>query len=320
LYYFQNIGIKWINHKGAEKDLINISNVELHVGSKEELLPDFAPDFPYIATCAKVDQYSVPWHWHKAVEVFYMQSGTLEYYTPKGKMTFPTGSGGMINSNVLHRTRPQEGTEKSIQLLHIFDTSFIAGQQGSRIEQRYITPIIAAPQAELIALYPDHPAQARLLNTIRESFNLSEHDFGYEMKLRAVLSEIWFQLLVMSLPLLKEAGDYNKTNDKIKLMMIYIHEHYAEKISIAEIAAAAFSSERECFRAFHDCLHMTPVEYIKSYRLQMACYLLAKSRETITFISHACGLGSSSYFGKVFRENIGCTPIEYRRKWQDNDM
>jgi len=295
--------------------LKNISNIEFHAGSKEELLPDFVPDFPYIASCVELGKYVVPWHWHKAVEIFYMQKGILEYYTPKGKMTFPTGSGGMINSNVLHRTRPQEESEKNIQLLHIFDTSFIAGQQGSRIEQRYITPIIAAPQVEIIALYPDDPAQARLLNTIRESFTLVENDFGYEIKLRAVLSEIWFQLLSMSLTLLKETGDYNKTNDKIKLMMIYIHEHYAEKISIAKIAAAAFSSERECFRAFRDCLHMTPAEYIKSYRLQMACYLLAKSRETITFISHACGLGSSSYFGRVFRENIGCTPIEYRRKW-----
>ncbi|MBE6831962.1 MAG: helix-turn-helix transcriptional regulator, partial [Ruminococcaceae bacterium] len=198
--------------------------------------------------------------------------------------------------------------------------SFIAGEQGCRIEQRYITPVIAHSQLELIALYPDHPEQAPLLNTIRESFNLFENDFGYEMQLRASLSDIWLRLLTMSSPLLKEGRDYDRINDKIKLMMIYIHEHYAEKISIGEIAAAAFSSERECFRAFHDCLHMTPVEYIKSYRLQMACHLLAKSRESITFISRACGLGSSSYFGKTFREHAGCTPAEYRRKWRDNDI
>ncbi len=296
----------------------NISNIEFHAGSKEERLPDFASDFPYIASHADFIGRFVPWHWHKAVELFYMQSGTLEYYTPKGKKVFPTGSGGLVNSNVLHMTKPQ--AEGTIQLLHIFDPSFIAGEQGCRIEQRYITPVIAHSQLELIALYPDRPEQTSLLNTIRESFNLSENDFGYEIKLRASLSDIWLRLLTMSSPLLREGGDYDRINDKIKLMMIYIHEHYAEKISIEEIAAAAFSSERECFRAFHDCLHMTPVEYIKSYRLQMACRLLAKSRESITFISRVCGLGSSSYFGKVFREHAGCTPAEYRRKWRDNDI
>ena len=101
--------------------------------------------------------------------------------------------------------------------------------------------------------------------------------------------------------------------------MVYIHEHYPEKITVPEIAAAAFLSERECFRLFRDCLHMTPVEYIKSYRLQIACQMLAGGREPVTAISHACGLGSSSYFGKVFREYAQCTPTQYREKWQDCD-
>ena len=114
-------------------------------------------------------------------------------------------------------------------------------------------------------------------------------------------------------------GEHNKSNDKIKLMMIYIHEHYREKISIPELAAAAYLSERECYRVFHDCLHVTPVEYITTYRLQVACQMLAKGQESVTVISHECGLGSSSYFGKVFREYTHCSPTEYRRKWQNSD-
>lgn len=215
----------------------NISNIEFHAGSKEELLPDFKSDFQYIASHAELDKYIgcfVPWHWHKAVELFYMQSGVLEYYTPKGKIVFPTGSGGMVNSNVLHMTRPQAEAKGTVQLLHIFDTSFISSKQGSRIEQKFISPVITAPQIEIIALYPDNPAQAELLNIIRDSFNLSESNFGYEIKLHAALSDIWLRLFTTSLPLLENKGDYNKINDKIKLMMIYIHEHYAKKISIAD--------------------------------------------------------------------------------------
>lgn len=90
--------------------------------------------------------------------------------------------------------------------------------------------------------------------------------------------------------------------------------------SRAELAAAAYLSERECFRIFHDCLHMTPVEYIKTYRLQMACRMLAGGQKSVTDVSHACGLGSSSYFGKVFREYVHCSPSEYRQKWQDSDI
>lgn len=299
----------------------DIYGVEFYVGSKEEVLPDFASDFPYLASRVRLDRFEgriAPWHWHRTVELFYIESGMLEYYTPKGKTAFPAGSGGMVNSNILHMTKSNEKFGKNIQLLHIFDTSLIGGEHGSRIEQKYITPIITAPQIELIALYPDDARQKKALDQIRESFALSERDAGYEMKLRSSLSGIWLELFQTALPMLERKESYNKLNDKLKMMMIYIHEHYAEKMTVAEIAAAAFSSERECFRGFRQCLHMTPVEYIHSYRLRMACHMLANSTEKITLIGHACGLGSSSYFGKIFREYFGCTPLEYRRRWQKN--
>lgn len=300
----------------------DITNIEFHTGSKEERLPGFAPDFPYIASRAELDKYIgrfVPWHWHKTVELFYVENGVLEYTTPKGKTVFPAGYGGMVNSNVLHMTRACSREEKNVQLIHIFDPSFIAGEQASRIEKKFVLPVVTASQLEIFVLRPHIPAEEEVLNLLRASFALSEQEWGYEIKLRAVLSEIWIKLFSLSIPVLEEKGECSNFDDKIKMMMIYIHEHYAEKITVAELAAAAFSSERECFRAFHDCLQMTPVEYMQTYRLQMACRMLAKGKETVTAVSHACGLGSSSYFGKVFRSYTGCTPTEYRRRWQDSD-
>ena len=300
----------------------NTHSIEFYAGSKEELLPDFEKDFPYISSRAELDKYIgryVPWHWHKAVELFYMESGSLEYDMPKGKLLFPAGSGGMVNSNVLHMTKAISQREQNIQLLHIFDVSLLAGEHGSRIEQKYITPVITAPQLEIIPLFPGNAAEESILNLIAASFRLSADEFGYEIKLREALTEIWFMLFELSRPLREKTGGHNKINDKIKLMMIYIHEHYGEKISIPELAAAAYLSERECYRVFHECLHMTPIEYIRAYRLQAACQMLAKGQESVTVISHDCGFESSSYFGKIFREYAHCSPTEYRKKWQNSD-
>lgn len=301
----------------------NISTIEFYSGTKEELLPGFAPDFPYIATRAELDKYRegfVPWHWHKTVELFYMKSGGIEYFTPKGRTVFPAGSGGMVNSNILHMTRPLGGSEENIQIHHIFDPSFIAGERGSRIEEKYVTPLVTAPQVEIISLSPHNPQEARALEALQNSFLISEKEFGYELKLREALSSIWLQLFHISGSLLEDKGVSGKANDKIKTMLVYIHEHYGEKLQISHVAEAAFCSERECFRVFRHSLHMTPAEYIQSYRLQMACRLLADSRDPVTSICQTCGLGSSSYFGKVFREHMGCTPMEYRRKWQNYDI
>ena len=304
-------------------DMKNIHNIEFYNGTKEELLPGFEKDFPYIASRAELDKYIeryVPWHWHRTVELFYVESGSVEYDTPKGKILFPAGSGGMVNSNVLHMTKAISQREKNVQLLHIFDVSLLAGEQGSRIEQKYITPVITAVQIEIIPLFPGNKEEERILKLLADSFRLSSDEFGYEIRLREALAQIWLMLFELSSSMREKKDGYSKSNDKIKLMMIYIHEHYREKISIQKLATAAYLSERECYRVFHDCLHMTPVEYITSYRLQVACQMLAKSQETVTFISHECGLGSSSYFGKVFREYVHCSPIEYRKKWQNSDI
>ena len=47
--------------------------------------------------------------------------------------------------------------------------------------------------------------------------------------------------------------------------------------------------------------------------------MLADSQIPITEIGYACGFGNASYFGKIFREYTGSTPLQYRRKWQNSE-
>lgn len=296
----------------------DITEVTFYAGSKEERLPGFAPDFPYIASRVAMDRYpgrSAPWHWHGAVELSYTQQGCMKYHTPGGVCLLPEGSAVLVNANVLHMTTAEPGT---VQLLHIFDPALLA-PPDSRIAARYITPLAAASQVEALCLRPDDPAQTAVLEQIKEAFLLPPGDFGYEIRLRNILSEIWLALLEQAAPLLNKRSRQGKPSGKVKEMMACIHEHFGEKLAVSDIAAEAFLSERECFRAFRDCLHTTPAEYMKSYRLQQACRLLRENRLSVTEIGQLCGLGSSSYFGKTFREAVGCTPSEYRRKWQDID-
>lgn len=299
-----------------------VEKVEFYAESKEERLPNFESDFPYTMSCAKLDKYIgrfAPWHWHKAVELFYMESGTLEYNTPKGKMVFPAGSGGFVNSNVLHMTRTVSHTEENVQLLHIFDPSFISGNQGSRIEKRYILPIVTSPQMEILGFFPEQREHAAMLGLIREAFCLKEHETGYEIKIREALSRIWMLIFEGFYSQCSGNVKADKNDERLKTMLIYIHEHFADKIPVSELASTVYLSERECFRLFRNYLHVTPTEYIRGCRLRAACQMLANGRESITNIGRACGLGDGSYFGKIFREYAGCTPMEYRRKWQDRN-
>ena len=97
-------------------------------------------------------------------------------------------------------------------------------------------------------------------------------------------------------------------------MLTFISDHYAEKLTIGDIAAAAQVGERECFRIFRRCLGATPLECLLRRRLSNACDLLKSTDLSVLDIAISCGFCSASYFGKLFREQFGMSPREYRMK------
>lgn len=295
-----------------------IQDIALDPHSREELLPGYAPDFPYISSRALLGQYRqpfVPWHWHNAVELFYIESGCVEYTTPHGVFRFPKGSGGFVNSNVLHSSRDAGDGEEAVELLHLFDPALLSGTPDSRIARRYIQPLTANHALELLPLLPGR--QDALLEKLRCSLALDPAENGYELRLRSKLSEIWLELLAIAGP--GDGSPVSDTDSAMKRMMVYLYEHYPESVSIQALAQAGGVSKRECFRLFRQQLRTTPTDYLRQFRLQKACALLSDSALPITEIAYRCGLGSSSYFGKTFRESFGCTPRDYRARWHDCD-
>ena len=291
----------------------------IHDADRQEELPGYSEDFPYIMTRAEIDRFPqsyVPWHWHQAVELFYMESGELEYHTPSGTVCFPVGSGGIVNSGVIHMTRPHPEKGETVQLLHIFDPFFLADSQTGYLARQFILPFVNSG-AEIIGFYPDAPAHRELLAQLRASFQTKEQN-GFELRQRSILSDLWLQTLHF-LPAGEENAVSRQVNARLKEMLGYIHTHYAETIRIQDVAAAGMTSERDCYRLFQDRLHCPPNAYITGYRLQKARVLLQKGEESITLIAQSCGFGSSSHFGKLFMQKYGCTPSRYRRDWQDRD-
>ena len=79
-----------------------------------------------------------------------------------------------------------------------------------------------------------------------------------------------------------------------------LEEQYTDtSITVNTIARAIAMSERQLFRKLKSVLGMTPTEYLRRFRLEKACLLLAQG-QSATNTAFDAGFSSQSYFGKCF--------------------
>ena len=137
---------------------------------------------------------------------------------------------------------------------------------------------------------------------------------GYEFKTRAALSEMMYQLVTRAPAVQAMPKKALRSADRIKTMLQFIQEHYAEDVSVEQIAASASISASECLRCFHDMIGTTPNQYLREQRAQRAAELLCSTGLQVAEIAMQCGFQDASYFARAFRQVYGCGPTEYRRK------
>lgn len=69
---------------------------------------------------------------------------------------------------------------------------------------------------------------------------------------------------------------------------------------------------KQLYRLIKKYMGMSPLDYIRSVRLQKAAVLLSQKRFTVAEVSYMVGFKTPSYFAKCFQERYGVKPSEYR--------
>jgi AraC-like DNA-binding protein len=101
---------------------------------------------------------------------------------------------------------------------------------------------------------------------------------------------------------------------EIDRAIAYMNSHFPEKITIDQIAEQVHLSEGYFSRIFKSITGETPIDFLKSLRLQKACNMLMNQQEYITDIALKCGFQSASYFSTCFLEQYRMTPSVYRQR------
>lgn len=90
--------------------------------------------------------------------------------------------------------------------------------------------------------------------------------------------------------------------------------NYMFNLTIDEYARIAGRSAAGFKREFNEHYGTSPGKWLTNRRLEHTKLLLATSKKTIGEIIYDCGFENISHFSRVFKENYGLSPLQYRQK------
>ncbi|MBR3874844.1 MAG: helix-turn-helix domain-containing protein [Clostridia bacterium] len=96
-------------------------------------------------------------------------------------------------------------------------------------------------------------------------------------------------------------------------MLMYIHEHYTEAITLSSLSQDFGLSRQYVMRLFQKHMHTTVTHYITQLKLSHALELLRHSTFRVGEVAEILGYANTYYFCRQFSQQFGMTPTEYIR-------
>ncbi len=265
-------------------------------------------------------------HWHDEIEILRVNSGTL-LVTVENNHSFrlARGQAMAIMPKHIHNYTSADDSPCDFDLF-LFHPTFLFGYDKALLNAKYLAPLLASPEKFYYSIDFSENWHYSAFNLINELITINdEKKYGYELKTKGVLCELWvlflsqvsmaYRIVPKSQPVLP--------NSRVRNAILYIEDHYAEAVTLEEIADSIHVSKSECCRSFKRSLNMTPFEYLMKYRIYTAASKIAANdpiANSISALAASIGFNNTSYFNKVFKEFLNCTPTQYRKDISSYDI
>lgn len=270
-------------------------------------------DFPVYARVGYLSHYPgmrAASHWHNDVEFIVVLNGQMGYFINGEEYLLQKGQGIFVNADQLHYGHDVDGADCEF-LCFLLLPSLLGNSH--RLLASCIHPVLtnAGPG---VLLAPSVPWQLSVLDWLRSIFSLccSQED-GFELGILGLFSSIWQQLYLHLSSMERSCSAQTLQQlQELRHMVGYIQSHYAEKITLSQIAASGHVCRSSCCKTFRGLLHKTPFAFLMDYRLERSMELLCTTTFSVTEIAYMCGFSNTSYYIRMFSRAFGHTPARYR--------
>ena len=238
-------------------------------------------------------------HHHLSFEIFYIISGEREYFIEDDFFKLREGDMVIVPENLLHRTDGKSASRYLIYFSRPYLEKYLTSQMISSLAIH--RPSVFRPDEE------QREQLKVLFNKIFSEYEKAPEDdprlFGYLL-----------QILLMLTNSNSAYAPSEYTDNRIEEIIKYINESYASINNIDEIASRFYISKYYLCRLFNQNLGTSLITYLNTIKIRKACEMLCEEKYSITDTATKCGFNSPSYFCKVFKEERGISPSQYKKQ------
>lgn len=253
-------------------------------------------------------------HFHNYMEIGYCYEGTGTLTLGKKNYRFNGGEFTVIPQNYPHTTNSDDDTVSRWEYLFVDAEGILQEICGHNpIRQERMSRRLNS--RALFLKEKDYPSLGGEVRRILDIMRNTEEFYQEEAAglLTALLAAVARKNQETSEK--EENGlEESKFSVMIAQTLQYIGAHYAEPIKVKELASMSHISETHFRRIFSSYMNMSPLEYINQVRIRMACEHLKRTDEPIAEIAVKCGFSTNSTFNRNFKQLLGVTPMEWRKR------
>ena len=280
-----------------------------------------ASEFPYNTYLCSIplDFTLVPLHWHAELEIVVIKKGTGLISVDFEKRTVSSGDIVFIRPGQLHSIE-QNGARKMEYENIILKPELLISGEADLCARQFITPLMKGELRCVTFLTPAVPGYPEISDCISRIDHLCEkRPDGYQLAVKGFLFQLVFLLLSHRQKKSTSPALQTKSLEKIKTILKYVEEHYADHITIDDMAAITIYSKSHFMKIFKAHMVTGFIEYMKDYRLTIAERLLRTSDATVLEIAEKSGFDNLSYFNRMFKRKYGQSPGKQRKLFSSSD-
>lgn len=244
--------------------------------------------------------HSYPRHSHDYYVIAVVDAGLQSFSFGGTKQITPVNGLILLNPGEMHTGEPVN--DLGFGYSAFYPTAAHMEAIVQELPGRPVIPAFSVPRADDLQM-------AQLVRSLHTTLKGSSSPLECESKFLWTLVEL-LNRFGNRTPAEPPSGSEHQAVRKVR---DYIHENYAQPLSLSELAAYVNFSRYYLLNIFRDEVGMPPHTYLENFRIRQAQRMLAGG-DALVQVAGRIGFSSQSHFTRCFKQIIGVTPGEYARQ------